>query len=501
LEDTLIGFQLKPFHESVRKRQLKNPKFFFFDLGVQRALSRVLSVPLLPKTSAYDYAFEAFLITEISRLNSYLKKDWALDPLQCMGYGGFKVALIVHKYGGTSVGSPERIQKVADRIAQAKQAGEQLVVVVSAMGHTTDELIALAHQVCANPHHREMDMLLSVGERISMALLSMALQTRGVPALSLTGSQSGIITTAGHRRARIKRILGDRVQQALDEGKVAIVAGFQGVSEAKEITTLGRGGSDTTAVALAIKLKADRCDIYTDVDGVYSADPRIVPAARIWKRLPAPLMLEMAVLGAGVLHPRSVELANQNGVELHVKNSLNVESEGHMGTEIIPQKALKGLKMEEFDITAVTADRSKLLIQVTMARDTAKGSIWDLAAQMHLAVIAPMFADGTVRFYSDRDGEGEWRKLLDKLATDGFVKEYKVLAEYVPVSVIGHRFSQDGAALQVMFETLAQNHISVTIGQSGALAATLAIPAQHADDAVKALHDKFFKKQEVEVNR
>ncbi|NBU21741.1 aspartate kinase, partial [bacterium] len=207
------------------------------------------------------------------------------------------MSLIVQKFGGTSVGSPERIQKVAERIAHAHQAGNQLVVVVSAMGHTTDELIELAHEVSRQPPHREMDMLLSAGERISMALLSMALADCKVPALSLTGSQTGIITDSSHRRARIQRILGDRVRTALGDGKVVIVAGFQGVSETREITTLGRGGSDTTAVALAAALQAEKCEIYTDVDGVFSADPRLVEDAKVWNQIPHDLMVELATRG------------------------------------------------------------------------------------------------------------------------------------------------------------------------------------------------------------
>jgi aspartate kinase len=216
---------------------------------------------------------------------------------------------VVQKYGGTSVGSPERILAVAQRIAYCREQTRGLVVVVSAMGHTTDELIDLAQKVSQNPPRREMDMLLSTGERISMALLSMALSDLGVPAISFTGSQSGIITDGSHRRARIKRILGDRIREAVEAGKVAIVAGFQGVSEQKEITTLGRGGSDTTAVALAAALDADVCEIYTDVDGVFSADPRKVSGAKHLTSLSHDLMVELASRWAGVLHPRSVEVA------------------------------------------------------------------------------------------------------------------------------------------------------------------------------------------------
>jgi aspartate kinase len=405
------------------------------------------------------------------------------------------MALIVQKFGGTSVGTPERIQKVADRIAASRKHGDQLIVVVSAMGHTTDELIELAHQVSKTPFPREMDMLLTAGERISTALLSMALHDRKVPAISLTGSQTGIITDAGHRRARIKRILGDRVRAGLAEKKVVIVAGFQGVSEDKEITTLGRGGSDTTAVALAAALKADRCEIYTDVDGVYSADPRVIreqAEARLWSRLPANLMLEMAVRGAGVLHPRSVELAEQYGVALVVKNSLNEKE----GTRIFRSQDMAqevANPMEEFGITGVTSDSSKMLVTITLARPTALAAIWERAAEFHLPVVTPMFSDGSVRFFSDRDGEGEWTKLLERLSTDGFVKEYRVHPELVPLSVVGHRFSQDGLALQRLIEILAQHHITVTTGAASALAATVAVSRDHAEDGVRALHREFLK--------
>jgi len=398
------------------------------------------------------------------------------------------MALIVQKFGGTSVGTPERIRKVSERISVSRENGDALVVVVSAMGQTTDELIELAHQVSDHPPHREMDMLLTAGERISMALLSMALQERKVPAVSLTGSQTGIITDSGHRRARIKRILGDRVRTALSENKVVIVAGFQGVSETKEITTLGRGGSDTTAVALAVALKADRCEIFTDVDGVYSADPRVVPEARFWKVLPSELMAEMAVCGAGVLHPRSVELASQFGVSIIVRNSLNQKE----GTRIVPRVEVKN-PMEEFAITGVTADPSKILITVQLTRSTTLAALWETASECHLCVVAPQFSDGKVRFFSDRDGEGEWKKILERLTADGFINEYKLHLDLVPLSVIGYRFSQDGTALQKLIEILAQNHILVTIGSASALAITLAVSQQHADDGVRALHRELFR--------
>jgi aspartate kinase len=396
--------------------------------------------------------------------------------------------LLVQKFGGTSVGSPERIQAVADRIARSRAEGRRLVVVVSAMGHTTDELIGLAHQVSKTPPHREMDMLLTAGERISMALLSMALADRKVPALSFTGSQSGIITDRAHRRARIRWILGDRVRAAIAEDKVAIVAGFQGVSETKEVTTLGRGGSDTTAVALAAALGAEACEIYTDVDGVYSADPRLVPQARLWARIPHDHMVELATRGAGVLHPRCVELAKQYGVALRVRNSLNENP----GTEVV---AMKDRAMEEYRIVGVTADAGKALISIDLARPTALGAIWDLAAGHHLAVVAPFFSDGRIQLFGDADAEAEWKKALHQLTIDGFLTRFDFDRSVVPVTVVGERFSQDGGALGGIMETLAQSSISVTMGSASAIAATVAVPRSRADEAVQALHRRYFKEE------
>lgn len=393
---------------------------------------------------------------------------------------------MIQKYGGTSVGSPERIRAVANRIIETRQKGHELVVVVSAMGQTTDELIALAHRISADPPHREMDMLLTVGERISMALLSMALADLGVPAVSLTGSQTGIITDGSHRRARIRRILGDRVRNALGDGKVVIVAGFQGVSEDREITTLGRGGSDTSAVALAAALKAESCEIYTDVDGVFTADPRVVPSARRWSRIPHDLMVELASRGAGVLHPRSIELARQCKIALKVRNSFGNESEG---TEVIGRGSTTGL--EEFGIAGVTADREKALITIKLMRPTALGAVWDMAAAAHLSVIAPIFSDGKVFLFAEREAVGEWKRRMEQLAVDGFVGEFQIDESVVPVSVVGDRFSQDGGALSEMTGTLAQAGIFPTVVSASTLAVTFAVSESRADEAVQALHARF----------
>lgn len=397
------------------------------------------------------------------------------------------MALIVQKFGGTSVGTPERIRLVAERIARSYFEGNQIVVVVSAMGDTTDDLIDLAHQVSKAPPHREMDMLLTAGERISMSLLSMALSDCKVRALSLTGSQSGIITDESHRRARIRKILGSRVRAALLEDKVVIVAGFQGVSEKKEVTTLGRGGSDTSAVALAAALQAEICEIFTDVDGVYSADPRIVKGAKLWKVLPHHLMVEMASRGAGVLHSRSVELAKQFGVALRVRNSLNETA----GTSIVSKSSIEENVMEEFGVTGVTSDKGKLLLFVQLSRSTVLGALWNRAAGAHLSVLNPQFSEGDVRFFSDREGEGEWRKILEDLVAEGFVKKYRLDSDVVPLSVIGDRFSQDGTALHDVISVLGRENIEVTLGSASALAITVGVPLNRADEGVRALHSEF----------
>ncbi|RMG63197.1 MAG: aspartate kinase [Calditrichaeota bacterium] len=245
------------------------------------------------------------------------------------------MALIVQKYGGTSLADPERIKAIARRVVEEHRKGHQLVVVVSAMGDTTDRLVELAHQVSKNPPRREMDMLLSVGERISIALLAMAISDLGVQAISFTGSQVGIITDTRHTEARILEVRAHRIREELDRGKIVIVAGFQGVSINKEITTLGRGGSDTTAVALAAALQADRCELMKDVDGIFVAEPRLVPNVQLNPRLSYDEMIEMANLGAGVLKTESVEVAKHYRVKVAVGNSFT----GRIGT-IITDKSL-----------------------------------------------------------------------------------------------------------------------------------------------------------------
>src|SRR3954463_9065777 len=274
------------------------------------------------------------------------------------------VAIITQKYGGTSVAGPEEIKRVARRIVKTAEAGNRVCAVVSAMGHTTDELISLASQVAERPNAREMDMLLTSGERISMARVSMAINALGHEAVSYTGSQAGILTDTTHGKAKIIEITGGRVHEALESGKIAIVAGFQGVSPTtRDVTTLGRGGSDTTAVAMAAAMKADICEIYTDVDGVYSADPRIVRNAKLLESITYEEMLEMAACGAKVLHLRAVEYARREGVPLRVRSSYNDK----LGTTIVG--SIEELSVEQAVLTGVAHDRSEAKITVVGVPD------------------------------------------------------------------------------------------------------------------------------------
>jgi aspartate kinase len=280
------------------------------------------------------------------------------------------MGLIVQKYGGTSVGSVERIQAVAQRVIKTVQAGNSVVVVVSAMGKTTDGLVKLAADITANPSRREMDMLLSTGEQVTIALLSMALQAAGQPAISMTGAQVGILTEAAHTRARILKISPDRIERHLNQGEVVVVAGFQGISNTVdlEITTLGRGGSDTSAVALAAALKADFCEIYTDVPGILTADPRIVEDAQLMDSITCDEMLELASLGAKVLHPRAVEIARNYGMPLVVRSSWSDEPGTWVTSPAVQSRSLEGLEIAR-PVDAVEFDPSQAKVALLRVPD------------------------------------------------------------------------------------------------------------------------------------
>lgn len=283
------------------------------------------------------------------------------------------MALIVQKYGGSSVADATAIKRVAKRITEAKRAGDDVVVVVSAMGDTTDELIDLANQISPKPPLREMDILLTAGERISMSLLAMAIANLGVHAQSFTGQQAGVITDDSHGKARIVDVKADRIRTALAGGNVAIVAGFQGVNESNDVTTLGRGGSDTTAVALAAALGADVCEIYTDVDGVFTADPRIVPSARKISRISYEEMLDMAASGAKVLNLRCVEYGRRHGVDIHVRSSFSAHTGTLVTDKPLPAPGAQGVQgevaMEQPIISGVAHDRSEAKVTVVGVPD------------------------------------------------------------------------------------------------------------------------------------
>ncbi len=295
------------------------------------------------------------------------------------------MALVVQKYGGTSVGSVERIQAVAKRVAQTAAAGNQVVVVVSAMGKTTDVLVGLANDITDNPSRREMDMLLSTGEQVSIALLSMALQTLGQPARSMTGAQVGIVTEAHHSRARILSINPERIQRSLDSGEVVVVAGFQGISNAAdlEITTLGRGGSDTSAVALAAALKADHCEICTDVPGILTTDPRLVPEAQLMEEVTCDEMLELASLGASVLHPRAVEIARNYGMPIVVKSSWTDDPGTWVRPKAIAPRPLENMEIARpVDGVELDTDQAKVaLLRVPDRPGIAAGLFGEMSGQ------------------------------------------------------------------------------------------------------------------------
>jgi aspartate kinase len=399
------------------------------------------------------------------------------------------VSVLVHKYGGTSVNGPDRIRAVAARIAGARAAGHELVVVVSAMGDTTDELIALAHRVSPSPSRRELDMLLTTGERVSMALLAMALHDLGVRAISFTGSQSGILTDEAHSSARIVGVKPDRIRAALAEGRVVIVAGFQGVSPVtREITTLGRGGSDTTAVALAAALGRARCEIFTDVDGVFTADPRIVPAARLVPRLGYRACSALAHLGGRVLHARCVDLAARERVPLAVRSSFRDAP----GTEI-GEDAVEAPRVE-----AVT-HRAGVSLAIAEGnaggRGEARGILEAVAAEYPaLELVAHEQADAThgalvwlgeksdveslqTRFREVRGPGGEWR--LDVVHGAAFVSLVGLGLGVAEATRAERALEKAGAAL-----------VALRVTPS---ALVVRVDGARADDAVRALHREFLE--------
>jgi aspartate kinase len=400
------------------------------------------------------------------------------------------MALIVQKFGGTSVGDAERIRAVADHVARTRAAGNDVVVVVSAMGKFTDDLIRLADDVSPTRPPRELDMLLTAGERISMALVSMALGARGVQSASFTGSQAGIITDTEHTKAKILEMRPDRIREALDAGLVPVVAGFQGMSTDRDITTLGRGGSDVTAVALASALHADVCEIYTDVTGVFSADPRVVAKARRLPKVSFDEMMEMAATGGRVLMLRSVEFARRHGVPLHVRSSFTWEP----GTWIVEEDPT----MEEAVVTAVTDDTSEAKLTIDGVPDRPGIAAQLFRALADAGVNVDMIVQNTgsngltaISFtvaLTDLDqAQLVCNNVKDLIGATSVTTDDQIGR----VSVIGAGMKSSPGVTAQMFETLSSNGINIEMISTSSIRISCVVRADKVAEAVRHLHTAF----------
>jgi aspartate kinase len=406
------------------------------------------------------------------------------------------MALIVQKYGGTSVGDPERIKNVAQRVVAAAEAGQEVCVVVSAMGQTTDELVEMAAQISPAPYARELDMLLSAGERISMALLSMAIIELGREAVSFTGSQAGIVTDTTHGKARIVEVRARRVIEALDAGKIVIVAGFQGVSTAFDVTTLGRGGSDTTAVALAAALRADACEIYTDVKGVYTADPRIVPEARKLHAVSYEEMLELSASGAKVLMLRSVEYARNYGVRVHVRSSFEEEK----GTWITKEDE----RMEQAIISGIAHDTSEAKVTLLGVPDQPGVAarvfrpLADEGVNVDM-IVQNASSDGRTDIFFTLPKEDLRRAtpILEGVASEVGARGVTTDPDIAKVSLVGAGMKTHPGVAASMFDALADAGINIEIISTSSIRVSCVIRAGDVERAVRVIHDKFQLSEEV----
>jgi aspartate kinase len=400
------------------------------------------------------------------------------------------MSLWVQKYGGSSVGDADKIRGVARRVVETAKAGHRVVVVVSAMGKTTDGLIRLAHEITPTPSARELDMLLATGEQVSIAVLAMAIEALGYRARSFTGEQAGIRTDAAHTRARIVGIDADRVRRALDEGHLAIVAGFQGVSAADDITTLGRGGSDLTAVALAAALSADVCEIYTDVDGVYTADPNVVPDARKLGRVSYDEMLEMASLGAKVLQSRSVEFAKKYGVPVHVRSTFKADP----GTLVTQEDA----HMEAAIVTGVTHDRGQAKVSILRVPDRPGiaaqvfGTVADHGIVVDM-IVQNISRDGytDISFTLARTDRAKAVDVLSAVAgrigAEGVAHDDRI----AKVSIVGVGMRSHSGVASRMFQTLSRESINIQMISTSEIAVSCVIEDKYTELAVRALHEAF----------
>ena len=399
---------------------------------------------------------------------------------------------VVMKFGGTSVADAERLKRAAQRIVAKREAGYRVVAVLSARGKETDRLIADAHEVSPYPDPREMDMLLSTGERVSCALCAMAINDLGHRAISLTGSQAGIVTDTSHTKARILDVRADRILRALDEDSIVLVAGFQGVSTAKDVTTLGRGGSDTTAVALAAAVGADVCEIYTDVPGVFSADPRIVPNARKLPVVSFEEMLEMAASGAGVLQLRSVEYARNHGVRIHCRSSFDDAP----GTVVVSEQET----MEQPLITAVTHSTGEARVTLLGVPDTpgVAGKIATALAQANVNVDMIIqnepLDDGAradMSFTVPRDDLHQARLALEPLAAELGIGKIATDEAMGKVSIVGAGMKSHPGVAAKVFSTLGDQGINIEMISTSPIKISCVISGERVPDAVRALHTAF----------
>ena len=399
--------------------------------------------------------------------------------------------LIVQKYGGTSVGTLERIKAVAERVVRTRKQGNHVVVIVSAMAGETDKLIGLATQVSPNPDEREMDLLLSSGERISAALTAIAINELGCKSMSFTGRQVGIITDSVHTKAKIERITGERVRHAIEEDIIPVIAGFQGITETSDVTTLGRGGSDLSAVAVTAALKADCCEIYTDVEGVYTTDPNIVPEARKLDKISYDEMLELASLGAKVLQTRSVEFAKKYDVPIVVKSSFS----DNPGTFVVKEDK----EMEKVEVSGVAYDKNQAKITVTAVLDRpgVAAKLFQAIAKANIVVdmiVQNVSSDGKATDISFTVPKTDSKKAL--ALTEGIVSELgakgvTLREDIAKVSIIGVGMRTHSGVAAKMFETLAKHGINIMMISTSEIKVSCVIEAKYTELAVRVLHDAF----------
>jgi len=400
------------------------------------------------------------------------------------------VPVIVQKYGGTSVGDTDRIRAVADRVVRAREAGYEVVAVVSAMGTTTDELLAMAQEIAASPEPRELDLLLTAGERIAMSLLSIAVNSRGCRAASYTGSQAGIITDTQHGRAKIVDVRPSRILDSIAAGNVVIVAGFQGVSTNADVTTLGRGGSDTTAIALAAALSAEFCEIFTDVSGVFTADPRIEPSARKLDRVSFEEMLELSACGAKVLHLRSVEYARRNNVPIHVRSSFD-DGQGTWVQEEEPE-------MEQALISGVALDSTEAKVTLEEVPDrpgiaaTIFKAVADEAINVDMIVQNVSHRGKTdLSFTVPREDLPRLESLLERVVKEVGAPGYSTDDSIAKVSLVGAGMKSHPGVAADMFDSLAAEGINIEMISTSSIRVSCIVRAADAERAVRAIHTRF----------